>query len=137
MNLGELLQANVATDTFRSDAAKRNIAAQASALANAHMHNNALTAAINQGIGTYSTSQPQDIPEFNPNTAPAFQCTLEALCDLWRAKHGDRWVLSGRAARAYATKLRDADETFWDDARDRLGSAGMLESHRGWLRLKG
>lgn len=149
MNLGELLQAKLANKTFKNDLLKaekelelnrlgqlqaemmmKNKAAQMQM----NMYNNMIGSAITTGIGAATQTTKQDIPEFDPNTAPAYQCSLEALADLWRAKHGDKWVRSSRAEINY--RLDDSDDIFWDDAEDRLRNAHLLESNRGWLRIK-
>lgn len=149
MNIGQLLQAKLAKDVYQNDTAGQNTAINdrrqleaemmknQAAQMNAAMYNNMVNGALTQGLGA-GIYQPvkQDIPEFDPNTAPAYQCTLEALTDLWRAKHGDMWVRSGRIEKIYNPEARDPDEEFWDCAAERLRSADRLESHRGWLRLK-
>lgn len=131
-NLGELLRAKLANDVFKSDLklAKEKMELEQMKI-QAAMQNAAIS-----GTGLYGTPLTQasmanaigkmwdDGASFDPNNEPAYQMALSALCDLWAAKHGDKWVNATH------------DDQFWIDAVERLGSAGKLETKRGWMRLK-
>lgn len=145
-NLGEMLRAKLANETFKSDLklAKERYELEQMKM-QAAMQNN-IYGALNQaalqnaaisGNGAYGNQLTQasmqhaisrvwqDEMSFDPNTKPVYQMALSALADLWRAKHGDQWI-----------QIPERTEEFWVDAQDRLGSAGLLESTRGWMRLK-
>lgn len=134
--LEDLLRANIAANMKRTRAEMD--AYQANARASQYAQNAAQQWMITGGLGMYQSQQgvmqgvkamQEKAPKFDPNTSPAYQMELSALCDLWRAKYGDKWV-------EHLNRYNTVDERFWADATERLGAAGMLEMCRGWLRLK-
>jgi hypothetical protein len=64
------------------------------------------------------------IKPFNPNELEAYKIPLSNLVTLWQAKYGDEWV-------------DKFDDSFWNDACDRLDRNGKLENAKGaWFRIK-
>ncbi len=66
-------------------------------------------------------------PPFNPNEVPALMVSLETFRDLWAAKYGSQWVEASAAL---------MDDEYWVQAYQRLDNNYLLESCRGWYRLK-
>ena len=77
-----------------------------------------------------SVQGPQASGALDPNEDPAYATPLSTLKGMWEVKWGDAWIQTSTLRKAGA---------FWDSAKERLWSAGLLERTDGrnyWYRIK-